>query len=100
MTDDVVARAREALRGVTEGPWVHMHPDQCCADHCIDIPGASHCGMHDLDMRYEDAQFIAAARELVPELIAEVERLSDLMRRDTATIASLQHEITRFRAES
>ena len=63
MTDDIVARAKAALEGVTPGPWD-------VRDGFV-YPLAIRCGLGSI--RPPDAEFIAAARELVPELVAEVE---------------------------
>lgn len=71
---DVVERAKAALEGVTEGPWDAFWGDQCCGGTCVDnghgLP--LHSGG---DLLPRDARFIAAARSLLPELVAEVERL-------------------------
>jgi hypothetical protein len=78
---DVVERARSALEGVTKGPWdtvsgasnVWHFPDEDERDQRPTIIlGGNHQAGH---VRQEDAEFIAAARQLVPELIAEIERL-------------------------
>ena len=71
---DVVARAKSALEGVTGGPWDWFSADQCCGGTCVDnghgLP--LHSGG---DLLPRDARFIAAARSLLPELVAEVENL-------------------------
>lgn len=73
MADDIVARARAALEGVTRGPWKlgnRHYPD------VVHTPRG--CLWHpDLGRINDptDGEFIAAARTLVPELLAEVERL-------------------------
>lgn len=75
---DVVQRAKAALRGATEGPWDYYIGEQCCGGTCVDnghgLP--LHSGG---DLLPSDAMFIAAARSLVPELVAEVERLHGLL---------------------
>ncbi|ASR84909.1 hypothetical protein SEA_STEVIERAY_57 [Mycobacterium phage StevieRay] len=66
---DVVERAKAALEGVTEGPWTWTHGMDA---------RAMVLGPDNLRVKlegYRDAEFIASARSLVPELIAEVERL-------------------------
>lgn len=74
MADDITDRARAALEGVTDGPWgtygdgtheVYQEPTG-------DDEGQYICYQV---VRTADARFIAAARTLVPELRAEVERL-------------------------
>ena len=80
-TPDVLARAKAALEGVTPGRWVHYYPDQCCNGHCVgEDPELGKGGvMHDACVTHVDAEFIAASRQLVPELVAEVERLRQLV---------------------
>ena len=63
---DITERAKEALEGVTPGWEVR--------DEFI-YPLSIRCGVGGIWKR--DAEFIAAARTLVPELVAEVERLRD-----------------------
>ncbi|GJJ22314.1 hypothetical protein [Mycolicibacterium mageritense] len=98
MSDIVVERAKAALQGVTPGPWdtqVHAMPGSTVDEwfvrevthtpnpnfhrlNVFKVRGASHasreCCWPPTDA---DAEFIAAARTLVPELIAEVERLRE-----------------------
>lgn len=61
----IVDRATAVLEGVTPEPWD-------VRDGFI-YPLAIRCGLGSI--RIEDAEFIAAARMLMPELVAEVERL-------------------------
>jgi hypothetical protein len=82
MSADLIARAKAALEGVTEGPWVveESHTwetrEPNVTYHLVDIERAYggyrnnvYCGT-DKTL----AQFIAAARSLLPELIAALER--------------------------
>lgn len=64
---DIVERAKAALEGVTEGPWV-FDPDR--DDYLVSESTGEVVG----SQRF-NTEFIAAARTLVPELVAEVERL-------------------------
>ncbi|QAY05722.1 hypothetical protein SEA_FUSHIGI_74 [Mycobacterium phage Fushigi] len=81
---DPVARAKAALESVGDGPWaidsedgepiIHEahHYDSADEWYDVDSPNGgwvAHC--EDLPV----AEFIAAARTLIPELVAEVERL-------------------------
>lgn len=93
---ELVDRAKASLEGVTEGPWeADDHEDDeydkftVGAGEYLEFPGA----YKSTDLIYEvdtysieldsadyaqvkaDAEFIAAARQLVPELITEIERL-------------------------
>lgn len=84
---DVVERAKSALEGVTEGPWEaqdwtsHANGERGCgilAGIGMKQRGIAWTGQHHWNPEAEaqaDAEFIAAARTLVPELVAEVERL-------------------------
>jgi hypothetical protein len=103
MTDDLVKRARDAMRGIAGGPWqvtmsrnsdgatgyhVAMH------DHCsiaVDKrgywaddyqPACDECGYYQPDdamdcaqWRVDTARFIAASRDLVPDM---ADRIDDL----------------------
>lgn len=90
---DVVARAKAALEGVTAGPWswrfegrdgrgddalvsrsvtISGYPARVLSGEWQDEGGGVAVGS-------ADAEFIAAARSLVPELVAEVERLRGLL---------------------
>jgi hypothetical protein len=77
---DLVKRAREAVEGVTPGPWVaskHSWPEQvgCCP--LIGRPLSAHHDMRNVAAANTEAdiQFIAAARDLIPEMADEIERL-------------------------
>lgn len=74
-----LAELKELLAGVTPGPWVsyvegrdHEAGDNfiMTAGEDIYMPGASET----------DQDFIAAARQAMPRLIAEIERLQTLLR--------------------
>ncbi|UEM46081.1 hypothetical protein SEA_PINKCREEK_11 [Mycobacterium phage Pinkcreek] len=81
---DPVTRAKAALESIGDGPWtidsedgepiIHEAHHYDSADEWYDVDGpnggwVAHC--EDLPV----AEFIAQARTLVPELVAEVERL-------------------------
>ena len=66
VSDDVVARAKAALQGVPDGPWTHIGGGH--VEGAQGIPVAKVWGLN-------KAAFIAQARTLVPELVAEIERL-------------------------
>lgn len=80
---DLVARAHAALEGVTPGPWdlaygwIVTDVDKCTCDGPHEGYGhRPECGLVPLALGSgPDAEFIAAARQLVPELIDELERL-------------------------
>lgn len=88
MVEDVVARSKAALEGTTDAPWVVDSGERWIngGDRGYDEviwPGQVECMSYcyggsstiDGDRLPQDMRFIAAARELIPELIAEVERL-------------------------
>lgn len=66
---DPVARAKALLEGVTEGPWVQVGFGNVQRVPAGDFPPVAKA------WRTANGEFIAAARTLVPELVAEVERL-------------------------
>jgi hypothetical protein len=80
---DVVARAKAALEGVT-APWsvdpdgTGGEPDWDDGELWLDVNGA-HGGWVAHCQDRATAEFIAAARSLVPELVAEVERLRSVV---------------------
>lgn len=102
---DIIAQAKAALDGITPGPWEHrVGPvDETHAEYMQNTLSGGPA-LHVLiapsdDERYayvvpaitgdgptsgRNAQFIVAARTLVPDLIAEVERL----RAEVATVRS------------
>lgn len=75
---DAIERAEKALEGVTEGPWVaneNTHPD----DPQWEIESHAHAFDDPVGIVFEgveqgraDAEFIAASRSLLPELVAEL----------------------------
>jgi hypothetical protein len=101
MTDDLVNAAREALVGVTEGPW---HVTECgdywvesadTADGCLCFCGIALCGdtaWPHADTRQPEwennAKFIAAARSLVPAMADRIEALEMALAAAEARAAS------------
>lgn len=90
---DLLARARAALEGVTPGPW--SSHDFGYAHESEPSSIVIHTGEFDWRAIYDgdciatlgwdapqdrDARFIAASRQLVPELTAEVERLQSRLK--------------------
>ncbi|MFV8317065.1 hypothetical protein [Mycobacterium sp. 23] len=74
MSDDIIARAEAALEGVTDGPWVAEYSGEqgnCVIPHDAQSTREAVCTTH-LYYQVADAEFIAAARQLVPELVAEL----------------------------
>lgn len=81
---DVIERAEAAMEGVTAGPWVVNRDGWACVSpgpdsvfHGYFEGSCGDCGDEILDsasvaISIEDAEFIAAARTLVPELVAEL----------------------------
>lgn len=84
---ELVARAKASLEGVTEGPWetvaVQGNPGydpfygvrSTCEQPRRVVFAQSDWEGYGNGSTKADAEFIAAARHLVPELIAEIERL-------------------------
>jgi hypothetical protein len=88
---DVVARAKAALEGITPGPW-EVTGGVVWVDDVICVPDPNDpTGQTPMPERVQekvcdsspgDARFIAAARSLVPELLAEVEKLRAVAAKD------------------
>lgn len=103
MSGDVVTRAKAALEGITEGPWEHhVAPSDGSAETPAEYLANTLIGsgepLHVLTARSPEpkfayivpavtgdgptsavnAEFIAAARSLVPDLVREVQRLRRL----------------------
>lgn len=95
---DIVERAKAALDGVTDGPWEWFYGDQCCGGTCVDNDHGLplHSGG---DLLPNDARFIAAARTLVPELVAEVEELRAVVSADDSTAARIHRQWTQSRRQ-
>jgi len=88
MSEDLITRAETLLEGVTPGPWEwHSKYRRMDGESYAEVlyPGNVKCMSHcyggsstiDGDNLDKDAEFIAAARTLVPELLAEVKRLRE-----------------------
>ena len=88
-TDELIARARALLEGVTPGPWVSEA-------HCVyhrDGRGLvaslkSHEWGRDWPTTERDRDFIAASRQLVPDLIAALRAAEARAERAEALIAA------------
>lgn len=67
MTNDLITWAENALEGVTDGPWVVVKgADSWWIDNASDTASVAST----ITNRGPDAEFIAAARSLVPELVS------------------------------
>ena len=86
---DIVDRATELLEGVTDGPWTWDEWPVCSQ---IGGPTGQLLAVTPSVLMREqsstDARFIAATRELVPALVAEVQRL----RTELTQHCHVQHE--------
>lgn len=108
---DILERAKAALEGITEGPWrVHEattsgyapHYGVASGDRSYPDVAYAHSDWEGYGngSRKADAEFIAAARTLVPELVAEVERLREHLKHAAALVMTQGSEISRLRAEA
>jgi hypothetical protein len=95
MSEDVVIRVKAALEDVTPGPWViecskYVSGRYVLSDasrqqiQVVHATGTVNVGV--------DAEFIAASRQLVPELIAEIERLRDAVSMHTPVMTETQDD--------
>ncbi|WP_205879611.1 hypothetical protein [Mycobacterium paragordonae] len=108
MPDDIIARAEAALEGVTDGPWVAEYSGEqgnCVIPHDAQSTREAVCTTH-LYYQVADAEFIAAARTLVPALAAELEaaraeaaQWKSLWQQNTENAAEAMRERDEARAE-
>ena len=108
MTAAELAEAREFVRGVSTGPWkpnLSREHDWCIADcgegdegrwfvTTDNVPASELAG----DSK-TDAAFIAAARTLVPRLLATVEQLQGFRRDDSSDYNALDDRANQLRRE-
>jgi hypothetical protein len=69
---DRLAEIEDRANAATRGPWSDFWPDQCCRYRCVEPV------MHDIDVSRWDAEFIAAARQDVPALVAALRAVLDI----------------------
>ena len=70
MTNDILARAEQAMEGVTEGPWEYPEAILGCPSAAIFTGGDEGSAEVLIGLaRPAEGRFIAAARTLVPELV-------------------------------
>ena len=103
MQDDVVKRAAEVLEGVTPGPWKQgkNNPDRVsCNGRYIANCDPTHANHPTVEA---NARFIAAARDLVPAMAADItalrDKLATVLDRAAETHGAQAAEITALRAE-
>ena len=79
LDDQVLGEIRARLRNCVDGPWIHRGDGFIeTADHRVvgvTCAGNGDCGGTEKMPRAAHAQFLAAAREDIPLLFAEVDRL-------------------------
>jgi hypothetical protein len=87
---DIIERATRLQDGIAPGPWTynlnmevlqpHIEDKQISGSECVAV-----CKVCPTSKHLDNARFIAASRQLVPDLIAEVIRLrAEITRRDEA----------------
>lgn len=79
-TREVTERAKAALEGTTPGPWE------------VNTEGWALDGSPHVAVSIEDAEFIAAARMLVSDLVAEIERLCEERIAEGAYLVKVHNE--------
>lgn len=74
MSDDVADRAEAALQGISDGPWEQNGNNGVHTTHgeCVATTVGHHLLPNGKPVRKANAEFIAAARSLLPELVAEL----------------------------
>ncbi|AEK08138.1 hypothetical protein FGG20_gp081 [Mycobacterium phage Baka] len=98
---DVVERAKATLEGVTEGPWTFQHwgGQNQNGDYAESILFDGNGETMTYGLPDVDGEFIASARSLVPELIAEVELKSAQLAEWRAQYDAINAENERLRAQ-
>ena len=89
MTPSRLSELKELAEKATAGPWKwwtsnswrRLKRDSLGITQNVLEPYVCRDGHPDLSISEEDMDFIAAARTAVPELVAEVERLREVLRR-------------------
>lgn len=100
MSDNLIRRAREALKDVSPGPWFPNYPDYHAgmvkvvgpAMRCVGFTIATDVDAEKAQRIKADARFIAAARDLVPEMAARLEAQEALLREAMAVLAKAQDQ--------
>ena len=75
MSDNLIERTNDALDGVTAGPWMAGKGGPGYSSWVDSKPDLVNISIADRIDNLADAEFIAAARQLVPDLLAEVVKL-------------------------
>lgn len=90
-TSDLIARAEAALDGVTPGPWLLAQDEEGPFATCVTAHGFDICtawgGYNAADA---DSNFIAAARNLVPELTAALRAAEAALQKADALSCAIQ----------
>lgn len=100
---DLLARAKTAMNGVTEGPWQADHTDPGVWSPDVIVIG-NYTAHDDFDSAmwedgtHADREFIAATRALVPELVDQCEFLESEF--ETERDRANQHFDARMEAEA
>lgn len=79
--DALIARAMDALDGVTAGPWEldpWHHYSREDSDYYWDVDGPSGGWLAHIGEK-PDAEFIAASRQLIPELVGQLQAVAGLL---------------------
>ena len=93
MTSEEISRAREICNAATPGPWIvefqkpfgyggavcsrqSIHTSEHGPQGPIEICRQPHWTKHDGDKPFDNANFIAEARTLLPKCLDEIERLN------------------------
>uniref|UniRef100_A0AAU8GPU4 Uncharacterized protein n=1 Tax=Mycobacterium phage Farewell TaxID=3158893 RepID=A0AAU8GPU4_9CAUD len=90
---DVVERAKAALEGAYEGPWIQVGLGNIHTDPVGQRPPVAKTWTRG------NGEFVAQARTLVPELVAEVEELRLVVAADDSTAARIHRQWTQTRRQ-
>ncbi|WP_301993973.1 ead/Ea22-like family protein [Brevibacillus laterosporus] len=95
MTREEIEAIRERVEKATEGPWRVVPGKMVCFD-IYDVYDVYDKLDRSLIHREEDAKFIAHAREDIPKLLAEIERLNSVIARLGCETGEINHETTKL----
>jgi len=93
MTPEQLAAWRQLADATTPGPWEAMEFAQGYGFVTPTDNGKLRVIFHTDEIAVADAAFIAAAREAVPALLAEVERLQAIVAASTVKIRELENRL-------
>lgn len=78
ITPEQIAEIKARTEKATPGPWIEVSHGNTVKSHGVDSLTGNVCSA--ISPRTQNAAFIAHARQDIPDLLAEVERLTGVLR--------------------